>query len=80
MALARARNEIIHDGTIPSLNYSEQGSLYNGPLFHRAEFLLRAAVKASLQTLGHPHMWRSSTWRAVKAAWEEAQKQQTPNT
>jgi hypothetical protein len=75
MAFARARNEIIHDGTIPSLNYSEQGSVYNGPLFHRAEFLLRAAVKASLDLLAHPYMWRSSSWRAIKAACEEPQKQ-----
>ena len=78
MAFAKARNEIIHDGTIPALNYSAQGSAYNGPLFHRGEFVLRAAVKASLEALGHAYMWRSSTWRAAMAAWEQAQKPQEP--
>jgi hypothetical protein len=65
MAFASARNEIIHDGTIASLNYSEQGSAYNGPLFHRAEFVLRAAVEGlarnrrSSRYVAYQHMARS---------------------
>lgn len=73
MALAAARNTIIHDGVVPSLTYTQAGSRYKGPLFHTGEFVLRAAVKASLAGVGHPDLWRTSTYRAVKAAWDETQ-------
>jgi hypothetical protein len=52
----------------PRSTTASKGLRTTGPLFHRAEFVLRASVKASLETVGHPHMWRTSTWRAAKAA------------
>ena len=65
--------------SFPPLSYTQAGSPYEGPLFHTGEFVLRAAVKASLTKVGHPDLWRTSTWRAVKAAWDAAQKPQTPD-
>lgn len=73
LAFADARNAVIHEGLVPSLNYTEPGSRYEGPFFHSGEFVLRAAIKSSLAAGGHPDMWRASSFRAVKAAWDAAQ-------
>jgi len=48
------------------LVYTQVGSAYEGPLFHTGEFLLRAAVKASLEPLGHPDLWRSGSWKRIR--------------
>jgi hypothetical protein len=68
MALASARNTIIHDGIIPSLRYQQPGSRYEGPLFHSGQFVLRVALKVSLGSVGHTDIWRARAWRLVKAS------------
>ena len=70
MAFADARNSIIHEGVVPKLMYTQPRSAYDGPFFQTAQFLLRAAVKASLDSLGYPNLWRSKLWRTVKTAYE----------
>jgi len=72
MSFADARNTIIHQGVVPSLAYTNPSNAeYEGPLVFTAEFLLRAAVKVSLAEFGYPDLWRSASWRAVKAAYQE---------
>lgn len=36
--------------------------------------LLRAVVKVSLGQLGYPDLWRSASWRAAKAAYDELER------
>jgi hypothetical protein len=73
LQFAYARNLIIHDGIVPSLNYASPTppSTYDGHMVFTAEFLLRAVIKVSLAPLGYPDLWRSAVWRAVKTATEE---------
>lgn len=68
MAFANARNQIIHEGTLPPLQYkgpSVANPSYDGHFVFTAEFLLRAVVKVSLRQFGYPDLWRSAAWRAV---------------
>ena len=60
MAFADARNQIIHEGTIPPLLYDKPHSGYTGHFVFTADSLFRAAVKASLSGLD-PDVWRSAT-------------------
>ena len=78
MAFARARNTIIHEGVVPSLSHAQPGTPYDGHVVWTAEYLFRAAAKASLAGLGYPDIRRSATWRAVKRAYEECEKKQQP--
>ena len=71
LAFAAARNTIIHEGVTPSLNYKGSNAAYDGHLVFTAEFLLRAVVKVLLTRRGSTDLWRSSTWRRIKSAWEE---------
>jgi hypothetical protein len=72
MSFSDARNTIIHQGVVPSLAYTNLSNPeYEGPFVFTAEFLLRAVMKVSLAQFGYPDLWRSATWRAVKAAYEE---------
>ncbi len=50
MAFAEARNEIIHEGKSPSLEYSGSNAAYDGHFVFTAEFLLRAAIKVWLSS------------------------------
>ena len=68
-AFGDARNSIIHNGIVPPMTYDEPNSEYNGHLVFTAEFLLRAVIKVTLSTLGYPDLWRSETWRIVKAVY-----------
>ena len=68
MSFADARNTIIHQGVVPSLVYNAANANYNGHFVFTAEYLLRAVVKVSLTQFGYPDLWRSPSWRAVKAA------------
>lgn len=76
MAFAQARNDIIHEGASPSLNYTGPATEYHGHYVFTAEFLLRGVVKVMLGPLGFPDVWRSTAWRAVKAAYEEAERKE----
>lgn len=76
MALADARNAIIHQGIVPSLVYTGPNPEYIGDFVFTAEFLLRAVVKVSLAAFGYPDLWRSDAWRAIKAAYEEVERRQ----
>jgi hypothetical protein len=73
LQFAYARNSIIHDGVVPSLDYRSPSppSAYDGHMVFTAEFLIRAIIKVSLGPLGYPDLWRSAVWRAVKTAMEE---------
>ena len=73
VAFAEARNEIIHEGKSPSLEYSGSNAAYDGDFVFTAEFLLRAAIKVSLSSDDYPDLWRSEIWRAVKRAYETVQ-------
>jgi hypothetical protein len=71
MSFADARNTIIHQGVVPPLVYNAANANYTGHFVFTAEFLLRAVVKVSLAQFGYPDLWRSPSWRAVKAACAE---------
>jgi hypothetical protein len=77
MTFADARNMIVHDGIAPDLNYTGANPAYSGPLVFTAEFLLRAAIKASLEGLGHPDLWRSPLSRAIRTGWAKMNASQT---
>jgi hypothetical protein len=51
------RNEIIHEGTVPSLT-SADGTAYDGLLFNVGERLLRETIKVAMIELGFENMWR----------------------
>ncbi len=61
-----ARNTIIHDGKIPSLEYCSPNSslnpAYNGPFFFTAEFLLRGVIKVLLSS--YADVWCPEEYRA----------------
>ena len=77
MSFADARNTIIHQGVVPPLTYTNPTNAeYEGPFVFTAEFLLRAVIKVSLAQIGYPDLWRSATWRAVKAAFERLEAQE----
>jgi hypothetical protein len=71
MSFADARNTIIHQGVVPPLVYNAANANYNGHFVFTAEYLLRAVVKVSLAQFGYPDLWRSPTWRVVKATLAE---------
>lgn len=76
MAFAQARNDIIHQGGSPALDYAGPAAAYHGHFVFTGEFLLRAVIKVMLGPFGFPAVWRSAVWRAVKAAYEEAERQE----
>ena len=71
MAFADARNEIVHEGKTPPLEYLGSNTAYAGHFVFTAEFLLRAAIKVSLSSDDYPDLWRSELRRAVQRASEE---------
>lgn len=65
-AFGEARNDIIHGDSPPlDFDYEEDGSAYNGPMFHTAERLLREATKVELTRLGHDRLFYEATTRAI---------------
>lgn len=48
-----ARHQIVHEGLVPTLNYQEADSPYNGPMFYVGERLLREAIRSSLAVFGY---------------------------
>ena len=68
---ADVRNTIIHQGVVPPLVYTAANASYNDHFVFTAEYLLRAVVKVSLAQFGYPDLWRSPTWRVVKATLAE---------
>jgi len=76
MSFAQARNDIIHQGASPSLEYTGPAAAYHGHFVFTAEFLLRGVVKVMLGPFGYPDLWRSEVWRAVKAAVEEWERKE----
>jgi hypothetical protein len=69
------RNGIIHgDLDATDLNYPDDASAYNGPMFHTAERLLREALKVDLTRLGHSRLYYEPTVRAVCEYLEQGQK------
>jgi hypothetical protein len=71
MTFAEARNRIVHDGALPDLRYSSTNPEWTGHLVFTGEFLLRAVVKVSLETLGFSDLWRSPMSRAIRLAWDK---------
>lgn len=71
MAFAHVRNKIVHEGAVTDCDYQAANPAYSGHLVFTAEFLLRAAIKASLERLGFPDLWRDELARAVRAAWPQ---------
>ena len=73
MAFAEARNEIIHEGKSPPLEYSGSNAAYDGHFVFTAEFLLRAAIKVWLSSHGHPDLLPSGSdlLRTIQRAVEE---------
>ncbi len=70
MALADARNEIVHAGSAASLQYAEAGSPYEGPLLEIADRVVREGIKVMLGRCGFPAVWRSPLARASMRATE----------
>lgn len=70
MALADARNEIVHSGKAARLDYSEAGSPYSGPLVETADRVAREAFKVALGRCGFPRVWRGGLSRASLSAAE----------
>ena len=74
MAFAEARNEIIHEGKSPSLEYSGSNAAYDGHFVFTAEFLLRAAIKVWLSSHGYPNLLPSGSsdlLRTIQRSFEE---------
>ena len=73
MAFAEARNEIIHEGKSPPLEYSGSNAAYDGHFVFTAEFLLRAAIKVRLSSHGYPDLLPSGSdlLRTIQRAVEE---------
>jgi len=69
MNFADARNRIIHEGVGFDLEHKSENPAYDGNLVFTAEFLLRAAIKAALDGLGHPDLWRSPLSRSIRLGW-----------
>jgi len=65
-----ARNEVIHDGTVPSLLVAE-GTDYDGPLFNVGERLLRETIKVAMGRLGFDNLWRPRLVRVLAHAFKE---------
>lgn len=59
-----ARNEIIHEGTVPPLVVAD-GTNYDGPLFNIGERLLRESIKVSMIELGFTDLWRPRLTRLL---------------
>jgi hypothetical protein len=70
-SFADARNTIIHEGTIPSLQYIARGSAYEGHYFHTGERLLRETIKILFDASGYPDLWHSSMARAIARALQD---------
>ena len=70
MEFGKARNTIIHEGTIPPLMYSSPNPTctnYNGDFVFTAEFLLRGAIKVLLSTkLGYKDAWLPECIRTIQ--------------
>lgn len=72
LAFSKARNIIIHEGTIPDLTYPNSTSssvasraIYHGHFFSTAERLLCSAIKVLLSRLGYKDAWRVEPWRKL---------------
>ena len=72
--LADARNEIIHKGSIPNLQYKESDSVYNGPLVEIGDRVLREAIKVEMGNLGYPEAWRDTFGRCSLRALRSADR------
>lgn len=64
MALADARNDVVHAVASPTLVYAQRGSLYEGPLVEVADRVMREAIAVELGAIGHPEVWRRGYARA----------------
>lgn len=69
LAFSKARNIIIHQGTIPDLTYPNSISspvairaIYHGHFFSTAERLLCSAIKVLLSKMGYEDAWRAEPW------------------
>lgn len=71
MKFGRARNAIIHEGTVPELTYTKPNSAYHGSFFATAEFLLRGVIKVQVSKRGYKDAWRSHFLRLLEDALEE---------
>lgn len=70
------RNLIVHEGAEPDLVYAEEASAYSGPFPQIAQQVLRESVRAFLSVaFGYDDLWRSSTYRKLRDAFEDAQRQ-----
>lgn len=71
MVFAHARNRIVHEGAVPEFDYHAANLAYAGHLVFTAEFLFRAAIKASLEGLGFPHLWREELARVIRVGYPQ---------
>lgn len=67
MALADARNDVVHALASPTLTYEHPGSPYDGPLVEVADRVLREAIAVELGACGYPEAWRRGLTRASMA-------------
>lgn len=68
MALADARNDIVHALAAPMMTYEQKGSPYVGPLVEVADRVLREAIAVELGACGSPYAWRRGVCRASMEA------------
>ena len=64
MALADARNRVVHGAASIPLTYEEAGSPYVGPLAEVADRVLREAINIEIASCGYPAVWRRGFARA----------------
>jgi hypothetical protein len=69
MALADARNAVVHAAASPILVYARPGSAYEGPFVEVADRVLREAIAVELGAMGYPATWRRGLTRAGFEAW-----------
>jgi hypothetical protein len=76
MALADARNDVVHAVASPVLGYEQPDSAYEGPLVEVADRVLREAIGVELGAIGHPSAWRRGLKRAGFMVWRRLREQQ----
>jgi hypothetical protein len=64
MALADARNQVVHGEPDAPRTYDEAGSPYAGPFVETGDRVLREAIDVELGNCGYPAVWRRGIQRA----------------
>jgi len=68
LTFGEKRNDVIHNGALARLDYTEKDSAYSGNVVLVGERVFREAVKMQLEMLGYSDLWQSGLNRAIHEA------------